>query len=161
MLSSLRCCAGTFTSELTSRLMVLQRSQYPELTTTKYFASMAANPLSPEQPAFCVGYVTAPASLSDKIARHLVENKLVACVNILPAVKSVYRWEGAVETGEEQLLMLKTRWELRDAVIAAVRSVHEYTVPEVIFTPIVHGYTPYLDWIAQSTDASVAKAGEK
>lgn len=72
----------------------------------------------------CVAYVTAPASVADRLASALVERRLVACVNIISGVTSVYRWQGAVQRDAECLLILKSSREQQDAVIAAVKELH-------------------------------------
>jgi periplasmic divalent cation tolerance protein len=85
-----------------------------------------------------------------EIARALVAERVVACVNILP-VRSVYRWRSETCDDEEQILIMKTTEERAGAAIAAVRKLHSYEVPEIIVLPVTCGYTPYLDWVAQET----------
>jgi periplasmic divalent cation tolerance protein len=86
------------------------------------------------------------------IARSIVENRLAACVNILPGVQSVFRWEGKVDISNEFLLFIKTtsnRFEvLRDHIVA----MHSYQVPEVIAVPVQRGLEPYLRWISDSVE---------
>lgn len=84
------------------------------------------------------------------LAQVAVEEALAACVNLLPGVKSIYRWQGAVETAEEVLLMIKTRPECFDALVARLRPLHPYEVPEFIGIPITTGLPAYLAWIADS-----------
>lgn len=99
-----------------------------------------------------VVYVTCPdQSVADEIATSLVTKKLAACVNILPSVKSVYRWEGKVESSTELLLMIKTQTALVDRLSTEVKALHPYDCPEVISVAIDGGYRPYLDWINEST----------
>ena len=86
-----------------------------------------------------------------EIAAALVERRLAACVNVLPNVVSTYRWEGAVRTDEEWLLVVKTRAERFEEVRLAIRELHSYEQPEVILLPIAKGDPGYLAWI----DASV------
>ncbi|MBI4042536.1 MAG: divalent-cation tolerance protein CutA [Deltaproteobacteria bacterium] len=85
------------------------------------------------------------------ISRHLVEQGLAACVNIVPHVKSVYIWKGKLREEEEWQLVIKTQEALMDKVIAAVKRLHSYDVPELIALPIIAGNPPYLDWIKEST----------
>ncbi|WP_018465636.1 divalent-cation tolerance protein CutA [Calidithermus timidus] len=86
-----------------------------------------------------------------RISHTLVAEGLAACVNVLPRLTSVYRWEGEVTSGEELLLIIKTRQERYAALEARVKELHPYTVPEVIALPIQHGSKDYLDWLLQST----------
>ena len=86
------------------------------------------------------------------IARALVESGLAACVNVVPGVNSIYRWEGAVRTDSEWLLVVKTRRDRFDEVRAAIRELHSYEVPEVVMLDIADGDAAYLAWI----DASLA-----
>jgi len=82
-----------------------------------------------------------------KLARHLVELRLAACVNILPGARSVYRWKDQVEDAEEWLLVIKSRRELFNALREALVKMHTYEVPEVIALPIVDGSDAYLGWL--------------
>lgn len=74
------------------------------------------------------------------LIRKLVTERLVACVNIVPSIRSIYRWEGKVENDSETLMIVKTSAAKSDQVIAFVRANHPYDVPEVIFTPVRHTY---------------------
>jgi periplasmic divalent cation tolerance protein len=85
-----------------------------------------------------------------RIGRTVVEERLAACANLVSAVASTYWWQGNIEQADEVLLILKTRQELLQAVTARVRSLHSYTVPEVIALPIVAGNPAYLAWIDDS-----------
>lgn len=99
-----------------------------------------------------VCFITAPSGEESlAIARDLVEGKLVACVNIIPGVRSVYTWKGKVEDSAEDLLVAKTRADLVDAVIARVKEIHSYEVPEVIALEIGAGLPEYLAWIGEVT----------
>jgi periplasmic divalent cation tolerance protein len=83
-----------------------------------------------------------------KIARTLVEKRLAACVNILPAVRSIYRWKDAIEDDQETLLLIKSSRELFHDLRAEIEKLHSYEVPEAIAIPIVDGLERYLAWMA-------------
>ena len=96
--------------------------------------------------------VTAPTDDAARaIARRLVDAQLAACVNIVPSVESIYRWEGRRCENQERLLIIKSRAPLFDRLAAEVTSLHSYTVPEVIALPIVAGSADYLRWLLEST----------
>jgi periplasmic divalent cation tolerance protein len=86
-----------------------------------------------------------------EIARALVEERLAACGNVLPAIRSIYRWEGKVEDEAEALLVLKTTRARLEALRDRVLALHPYEVPEVIALPVEGGSARYLDWIAAET----------
>ena len=85
------------------------------------------------------------------IASALVEQELVACVNILPDVRSIFQWEGKVTEEREFLLVAKTVSQAFEQVAAAVKSLHSYNIPEVIALPIQHGLPEYLSWVRNVT----------
>ncbi len=85
-----------------------------------------------------------------KIARHLVEHRLAACVNIIPRIESIYRWQGKVESSEECLLLIKTTAEKFPAVRDAIHELHSYELPECIAINIDEGSAEYLEWLANS-----------
>lgn len=85
-----------------------------------------------------------------KIARHLVERQLAACVNIIPQIESIYRWQGEIETGREWLLLIKTRAKSFSAVREAILELHSYDLPECIAVAIENGSPEYLEWMADS-----------
>ena len=89
---------------------------------------------------------------AEKLARVLVERRAAACVNVLPACRSIYRWHGAVETAEEIPLLIKTTAANYSLIEEIVRAQHPYDVPELIATPITHGLPAYLDWLATETE---------
>jgi periplasmic divalent cation tolerance protein len=99
-----------------------------------------------------VGLCTAPDAESGlKLARTLVEERLAACVNVIPRVVSVYRWQGEIEQNDEVLLIIKTAAtvdleKMKDRLL----TVHPYDVPELLLLPVSYGLDKYLDWIAQS-----------
>jgi len=86
-----------------------------------------------------------------QIARALVERRLAACVNVLPQIESVYRWQGEVESAREWLLIIKTRAEKFAAVRDAILELHSYEVPECIVLQIEDGSPTYLQWLEEST----------
>ena len=88
---------------------------------------------------------------ANAIALALVEARLAACVNILPRVQSVYRWQGAVESATEIPLFIKSTAANYPALEATIRNRHPYQVPEIIALPVTHGLSAYLDWIASET----------
>src|SRR5690349_16158655 len=85
-----------------------------------------------------------------KIAEALVERRLVACVNILTRVQSVYRWEGRVEQAEECLLLIKTVRAREEEVRSAISELHSYELPECIAIPIEGGSVEYLKWLSEA-----------
>lgn len=90
---------------------------------------------------------------AERIARALVEERLVACVNVLPGVRSFYRWQGRVADEGELLLVIKARRGRFEAIAARVRELHSYDVPEVLALSLAAGSAPYLEWLASVTDA--------
>ena len=87
---------------------------------------------------------------AQSLAEQLVNAGLAACVNILPEMQSIYRWQGKLEHGQEHLLLIKTRAERVDSVIDAIKANHPYELPEIIAVPLAGGFEPYLTWITQS-----------
>jgi len=88
---------------------------------------------------------------ANRIALAVVEAKLAACVNILPRVQSIYRWQGVVESAAEVPLLIKTTAAAYPALEAAIRESHPYDVPEIIALPITAGLPAYLNWLAAET----------
>lgn len=82
-----------------------------------------------------------------KIAELLVNGKKAACVNIVPAVNSVFRWEDKLDSARESLLLVKTRASLFPEIVELVKRMHSYEVPEILALPIIAGSTDYLDWL--------------
>ncbi|XP_039053238.1 protein CutA, chloroplastic-like isoform X3 [Hibiscus syriacus] len=99
-----------------------------------------------------VVYVTVPnREAGKKLAGSIVKEKLAACVNIVPGIESVYEWEGKINSDPEELLIIKTRQSLLEALTEHVKANHEYDVPEVIALPITGGSPRYLNWLKNST----------
>jgi periplasmic divalent cation tolerance protein len=88
---------------------------------------------------------------AEKVAKQLVEERLAACVNVLPGVTSVYHWQGKVQHEQEHLLILKTPTDRVEALIERLKELHPYEVPEMISLSVQSGYRPYLDWVLQET----------
>jgi periplasmic divalent cation tolerance protein len=99
-------------------------------------------------------YTTYPSIVEAEAAgRALVERRLCACVNILPGMVSYYRWQGAIERGDEVVMIIKTRAELAEAVRAAVKQMHSYTTPAILVLPIESVDPDYRAWIEAQTQA--------
>jgi len=92
-----------------------------------------------------------------KIARSLLEEHLVACVNIISPVRSLYRWEGKIWDEREWLLVIKTQKKRFEDLEKKVKSLHSYSVPEIIALPIVEGASSYLNWLKEMTEISNPK----
>jgi len=116
---------------------------------------MTPAPPDAAQPGdFVVVFVTAPsAEVAANLAKVLVTEKYVACVNILPGLRSIYAWEGKMCDEQEVLCVLKTRRSLFAAVRERVVALHPYQVPEIIALPLVDGSAPYLAWLRDETRA--------
>ena len=114
-------------------------------------ATTRANSQLPTLPAELTSAPTNTHPPGAKIAKSLLEDKLCACVNIIPQVESYYWWEGKIESDSELLMMIKSRADLLASVTDRVKQVHEYDVPEVIGVPILGGNAKYLEWIKEST----------
>jgi periplasmic divalent cation tolerance protein len=98
--------------------------------------------------AFVIVLSTFPANQDPALlATTLVEERLAACVNVLPPMRSIYRWEGKVEEAQECQLIIKTTAARVEAVTARVASLHPYDVPEVLVLPIAAGADSYLQWL--------------
>lgn len=93
------------------------------------------------------------ATTAARLARMLVDERLAACVNAIGGVASTYRWNGAIETADEVLLVIKTSAERFDAMQARLVAEHPYDVPEVLAIDPAAGYAPYLAWVERETCA--------
>jgi len=108
-----------------------------------------------EEPTLLVLTNLGDVDSARRIARELVERQLAACVNMLPGVQSVYRWQGVVEEESEITLLIKTTAARYAELEAAIRALHPYQLPEVIAVPIANGLPAYLDWVRQETKKDI------
>ena len=94
---------------------------------------------------------TAPGAEAPRLARNLVEERLAACVNIVPKVRSIYYWEGKIEDEEEALMLIKTTGEKMDSLTKRLKEMHPYDVPEIIALEVQkeEGNSDYLDWVGE------------
>lgn len=116
----------------------------------------------PAAAPFAVVLVTAPdARTAAGLARSLVDARLAACVNLVPGIRSIYRWEGKMCDDAEVLCIVKTRHALLDALVACIREEHPYTVPEIIALPLVAGSAPYLAWLAAATRPDPGRSADR
>ncbi len=100
------------------------------------------------EPEVRIALITAPdLETGAGIARALVESGLAACVNLVPGIRSIYRWEGAVQEDAEVLLVVKTRADRARDLVDRVVELHPYDLPEVVMLPAVGGSLAYLDWV--------------
>jgi len=97
-------------------------------------------------------FTTLPsAEKAAELGKALVEERLAACANLIPAVRSIYRWQGKLQDENEVLVLLKTRAEHLERLKLRILELHPYEVPEVLAVPVEAGYQPYLDWLAGET----------
>lgn len=94
------------------------------------------------------------AATGEQLAQSLVEARLAACVNLLPAVTSLYRWQGKLQKDAECLLIIKTRRDHFAPLSDMLRELHPYELPEIIAVPLIHGLPAYLSWIDQNLEPS-------
>jgi periplasmic divalent cation tolerance protein len=103
-----------------------------------------------EQPVLV--YTTYPSIVeADAAGQGLVDRGLAACVNIIPGMRSIYRWEGTVERAEEAVMIVKTRTSMKQAVAEAVRDSHPYETPAILFLDVAGGDPRYLAWILEES----------
>ena len=99
-------------------------------------------------------YTTHPSLVeAERIGQAVLEQRVAACVNILPGMISHYWWQGKIERGEEVVMIIKTRASLAEAVRAAVKALHPATTPAILVLPVEGGEPGYLDWLMQETEA--------
>jgi len=103
-----------------------------------------------EQPVIVL--VTVPSQKEgERIGRMLVESRLAACVNLIPHLLSIYRWEGKIQEEGEFLLMIKTTADRFAELREKVKRIHSYEVPEVLALPVLDGNTDYMEWVYRET----------
>lgn len=95
--------------------------------------------------------VACPPDRAQGIADALVEERVAACVNVVPGLQSVYRWKGEVHHDTEAMLLVKTTRDRFEALKQAVLKHHPYELPEVIAVPVDRGHTPYLEWVIEAS----------
>ncbi len=111
-------------------------------------------------PRALVVLVTTPTrEEGERIARELVGEHLAACVNLVPGVRSLFWWAETIQDEHETLLVIKSREDRFDALAARVRSLHSYSVPEVIALPVVRGSEAYLAWIDEVVGSAASMKG--
>ena len=99
-----------------------------------------------------VCFCTCPdADSATRLADALVGERLAACVSVVPGLRSVYRWQGAIERSDESLLLIKTSRDRLDALTARVRDLHPHELPEVVAVEVAGGLSTYLDWVVEQT----------
>jgi periplasmic divalent cation tolerance protein len=104
-------------------------------------------------------YTTYPSIVeAERAGRSIVEQRLAACVNILPGMVSHYWWQGAIERGEEVVMIIKTRASLAERVSEAVKADHSYTTPAIMVLPVEQVDAAYLAWLLAETEAAAGKA---
>lgn len=99
-----------------------------------------------------VVFVSLPRDEAKKLARGLVENRLAACVNVIPKIESYFRWDNKLEHDEEALLIIKTTQQRFDELRAWVVENHPYDVPEIISLPLSDGLSQYIEWVKKETE---------
>ena len=98
-------------------------------------------------------YTTWPSVVeAERAGQAVLERRLAACVNILPSMISHYWWQGAIERGEEAVMIIKTRASLAEDVRAAVKELHSYTTPAILVLPVEGGEPTYIDWLMKETE---------
>jgi periplasmic divalent cation tolerance protein len=100
----------------------------------------------------CLVYITAQnLEQAESISRTLLEEKLIACVNIFPGITSLYWWKGEIQKDSEVALIAKSKQELAESIVNRVKSMHSYECPCIVFLPIIKGNPDFLSWITQET----------
>jgi len=112
-----------------------------------------------ENPYLLIYCTCSDLAMAERIAEALVADRLAACVNIVPGITSIYRWQGEVQHDSELLLLIKTRSERYPALEARIRELHSYEVPEIIAVPLQRGSESYLAWLDASVETMSLKGG--
>lgn len=135
-----------------SRLFQLyHRPSFSSRSNTQGIRSQTMAGISSTVPSIVV-YVTVPnKEEGKKLAQSIIKEKLAGCVNQVPGIESTYWWNDKIETDSEELLIIKTRQSLLEALTAHVKANHPYEVPEVISLPITGGNYDYLKWLKENT----------
>lgn len=111
--------------------------------------------MSEDAARICLAWSTCPdEGTARRIASRLVDERLAACVNIVPDMTSIYRWRGAVETASECMLIIKTRADLMSELERRLRELHPYEVPELVTVAVESGSPSYLQWVVEETRSS-------
>ena len=103
--------------------------------------------------------VTAPAKDAEKLGRQLLEERLIACVNLIPHVKSLFWWQGKIDNANEVLLVLKTPKKNIKRLMKRVAELHPYEVPEIVVLRVENAWKPYAKWVKQEATGKKAKPG--
>ncbi len=96
----------------------------------------------------------ASAADAERVGRAMIETRRAACVNILPPCRSIYRWNGAIETSDEVPAIFKTTADRADDLVAALADAHGYDVPAIAVWPVERAWAAYADWVRQETDGT-------
>ena len=105
-----------------------------------------------EKSSYIVLFITAATTdEAQQIAKVLLEQKKVACVNVVPRISSYFRWQNKLDSAQESLLIVKTKSSVFAEIVNLVKKVHSYDVPEIIALPILDGNQDYLEWIEKNT----------
>lgn len=97
-------------------------------------------------------FTTLPnADAALELARNLVQERLAACANIMPAIRSIYKWQGKIQDENEVLVLLKTKHDQFERLKSRILELHPYEVPEVLAIPVEQGYGAYLEWLTRET----------
>ena len=100
-----------------------------------------------------IGLITAPSlEVAKTLASKLLDSRYVACVNLIPSIESMYRWQGKIQIDQETLMIVKTTQAAQSRITELIAQEHPYDVPECIFTGIDGGYAPYLSWVKDEVE---------